>query len=174
MGEQLRMRWADVNFVQALVTLPETKAGEPQVAKLNQEAVAILRALPRRQGSPWAFPSSRNPARAMDQRNFTTRIFAPAVSRAKLTGVTWHVLRHTTASRAAMCGHTETAVAVLLRHSTTSLVKRYTHLHPDYLANVFEDVSRFGQRPADAFDGGERDWNRTIWGVRGGTDDGSD
>jgi integrase len=145
LGEQMQMRWSDVNFEEHFVMLPSTKSGEPQYAKLNQEAVAILLRLSSWQRSEHVFPS-QNLARPMNQRNFTTRIFRPAVTRAKLEGVTWHTLRHTTASRAAMSGHHEGTIAALLRHRNTGLVQRYAHLHPDYLAGVLEDVAQFGKR----------------------------
>ena len=145
LGEQMRMRWADVNFDQAVATLPVTKAGEPQYAKLNQEALGILRGLSSWHRSVWVFPSE-NPHNHIDQRNFTTRIFGPAVVAAKLDKMTWHTLRHTFASRLAMSNHTGGTIAACLRHSTDALVRRYAHLHPDYLAGALEDVARFGKR----------------------------
>jgi hypothetical protein len=37
-----------------------------------------------------------------------------------------------------------TTIAALLRHSTTSLVRRYAHLNPSYLKEAIEEVSAFG------------------------------
>ncbi len=148
LSEQMKARWTDVNFDHGFLVLPETKAGEAQFAKLNQEALAILRALPSLGRSIWIFPSE-NTYTSLDQRNFTTRIFTKAAARAGLEDVTWHTLRHTTASRAAMQGHPDRVLAALLRHKSTALVGRYAHLNPHFLSQVVEDVARFGQ-PADA------------------------
>ncbi len=44
-----------------------------------------------------------------------------------------------------MQGVTLTSIAALLRHSTTSLVRRYAHLSPAYLKDAIEQVSSFGK-----------------------------
>lgn len=67
----------------------------------------------------------------------------PAVQALNLEGVTWHTLRHIFASRLAMSGHGEGAIAALLRHSTTGLVRRYTHLSPTHLKAAVETVANF-------------------------------
>jgi site-specific recombinase XerD len=158
LNEQIRLQWADVDFEQGLLTLPQTKAGNVQYAFLNEEAQTILRTLQithMNQGrcSPWIFPS-KNPARHLDQRNFYARVFVPAVKAAGLEGVTWHTLRHTFASRLAMSGQTEGTIAALLRHSTTALVKRYAHLSPSHLKTAVETVANFVDRGAIS------NWNR--------------
>lgn len=96
------------------------------------------------QRSTWVFPSE-NPATKLDQRNFYTRVFVPAVQALKLEGVTWHTLRHTFASRLAMNGQAEGTIAALLRHSTTGLVRRYAHLSPTHLKAAVETVASFGK-----------------------------
>ncbi|WP_370693641.1 tyrosine-type recombinase/integrase [Nitrospira tepida] len=153
LGEQMRLRWRDVNLDLGLLTLPETKAGGVQYVHLpeearqilaNMKAIAEARAIahPKR-ASPWVFPSE-NPARPMDQRNVYSRIFCPAVRDAGLLDVRWHDLRHTFASRLAMAGHNEGTIAALLRHSSTALVKRYAHLSQAHLKAAVETVGRFG------------------------------
>ena len=139
-----------MDFEQGLLTLPQTKAGNVQYAFLNEEAQTIFRTLQithMNQGrcSPWVFPS-KNPARHLDQRNFSARVFVPAVKAEGLEGVTWHTLRHAFASRLAMSGQTEGTIAALLRHSTTALVKRYAHLSPSHLKTAVETVANFGDR----------------------------
>jgi len=148
LGEQMRMQWNDVDFEQGLLTLPQTKAGNVQYAYLNEEAQRILRTLQithMNQGgcTPWVFPS-KNLTTHRDQRNFSARVFAPAVKAAGLEGVTWHTLRHTFASRLAMSGQPDGTIAALLRHSTTALVKRYAHLSPSHLKTAVESVATFG------------------------------
>jgi len=133
-----------VDLEQGTLTLPHTKAGHVQHAFLNEEAKAILRGFDSWQKSKWVFPSE-NPATRLDQRNFTTRIFAPAVDDLDLDGVTWHTLRHTFASRLAMSGQGEGTIAALLRHSTTTLVRRYAHLSPTHLKSAVETVASFGK-----------------------------
>jgi integrase len=143
-SEQFGLRWTDVDLERALLTLPQTKAGSVQYVPLNEEAVAILRGLQSWMKSVWVFPS-QNPATSLDTRNFYKRVWIPAVEAAKIPWATWHDLRHTFASRLAMTGASESTIATLLRHSNTSLVKRYAHLSPSHLRQAIEQVSAFGK-----------------------------
>ncbi|MDR4470659.1 MAG: tyrosine-type recombinase/integrase [Nitrospira sp.] len=144
LGEQFSLKWPDVDLERGILTLPHTKAGHVQYVPLNEEAKAILRGFDSWQRSTWVFPSE-NPVTRLDQRNFYTRIFVPAVQALKLEGVTWHTLRHTFASRLAMSGQAEGTIAALLRHSTTGLVRRYAHLSPTHLKAAVETVASFGK-----------------------------
>jgi Site-specific recombinase XerD len=72
-------------------------------------------------------------------------LYLPKVLALGLQGVTWHTLRHTFASRLAMSGATEGTIAALLRHSSTTLVKRYAHLSPSHLQQEIEKLSSFGK-----------------------------
>lgn len=50
-----------------------------------------------------------------------------------------------------MRGQAEGTIAVLLRHSTTGLVRRYAHLSPTHLKAAVETVASFGKpSPAQA------------------------
>ena len=143
-AEQFRLQWKDVDLERGILTLPTAKAGGVQYAHLNEEAKAILRSLDSWQRSKWVFPSE-NPATPLDARNFYTRVWMPAVTKASIEWATWHDLRHTFASRLAMTGHNEGTIAALLRHSTTVLVKRYAHLSPSHLKAAVEGVAGFGK-----------------------------
>jgi integrase len=163
--EQFSLRWTDVDLTRGLITLPETKAGGVQYVRLNDEASLIFRALHEqalkaqaiaeaeaiaqlrvggRTRPEWVFPS-KNPTTHVDPRNFYRRVYVPKVIALGLEGVTWHTLRHTFASRLAMSGATEGTIAALLRHSGTSLVKRYAHLSPSHLQQEIEKLSSFGK-----------------------------
>lgn len=163
--EQFSLRWTDVDLTRGLITLPETKAGGVQHVRLNEEASLIFRVLYERalkaqaiaeaevivhgkaggsRPSEWVFPS-KNPTTHVDPRNFYRRVYVPKVIALGLVGVTWHTLRHTFASRLAMSGATEGTIAALLRHSGTTLVKRYAHLSPSHLQQEIEKLSSFGK-----------------------------
>ena len=83
LGEQFRLRWADVDLDRGLITLPETKAGKVQYVRLNDEARDILRTrqiqqMNRNVASPFVYPSETL-ASPLDQRNFYARIFRSSV-----------------------------------------------------------------------------------------------
>ena len=153
-AEQFSSRWADLDIDHGMFTLPATKAGEVQYVRLNEEAKGILRCMqavreaesiaePRKR-NPWVFPSESG-STSINPRSFYTRIYIPAVNAAGLSGVNWHCLRHTYASRLAMNGATESTIAALLRHSGTALVARYAHLSPSHLQAAVEGVATFGK-----------------------------
>ncbi len=93
-SEQFTLRWADIDLDRGLITLPQTKSGHVQYVHLTEEAKQILRSLIPGNTSVWVFPSD-NPETHLDADNFYGRIYMPALVKAKLTGVTWHTLRHT-------------------------------------------------------------------------------
>lgn len=150
--EQFSLRWEHVDLERGLITLPATKAGGVQYVRLNQEGKAILQSLNERAAkaqavaeaqaiasqvageercSPWVFPSE-NPGTHADPRNFYRRVYLPKVKELGLDGVS-------------MSGATEGTIAALLRHSGTSLVRRYAHLSSSHLQQEVEKVAAFGK-----------------------------
>ncbi len=142
--EQFSLQWADVDLEHSLITIRQSKAGGVQYVHLNDEAKGIIEALKQDNTSVWLFPS-RNPHTHMNPRNFYNRVWIPARKAAGVAWCKWHHLRHTFGSRLAMSGQSERTMAELFRHSTTALVKRYTHLHPSHLKAAVETVSAFGK-----------------------------
>ncbi len=168
--EQFSLRWEHVDLDRGVLTLPSTKAGGVQYARLNEEAKILLRGLNSWTFSVWVFPSE-NPATHVDPRNFYRRQYLPTVKKLGLTSVNWHTLRHTFASRLAMAGVTEGTIANLLRHSGTSLVRRYAHLSPSYLQEAVEKVSSFGNAiapdPTKAVENGKESAREKVESLTG-------
>jgi site-specific recombinase XerD len=126
-AEQFRLRWADVDLVNLVLTVPRSKHGETRHVHLNETAVAILRDAPSRCVSDWVFPS-RTGATPLEPHNFLHRVFMPALGRAAITGFRWHDLRHTFASRLVMAGADLPTVKELMGHKTLAMTLRYSHL----------------------------------------------
>lgn len=55
-SEILKARWENVRLDQRLLTVPLSKSGRPRHILLSEEAIKILRAMPRTPGNPWLFP----------------------------------------------------------------------------------------------------------------------
>jgi integrase len=141
----------------------ENARGKVQCVRLNEEAKAILsrrqiQEIDRNVVSPYVYPSETL-ATPLDQRNFYARVFRPAVLTAKLDGdgVGQHTLRHTFASRLAMSGQTKGTIATLLRHSTTTLVRRDAHLSPFHYTPPWRPLPPMANQPKRAY----FEWNRT-------------
>jgi integrase len=55
-GELLRLKWADLNFQQRLLTVQESKAGEPRQVPMNDVVCEALSEILRRLDNPYVFP----------------------------------------------------------------------------------------------------------------------
>ncbi len=79
----------------------------------------------------------------MNYRNFMCRIFKPAALRAELPKVSFHSLRHTTASLLISAGTPITTVAGILGHASTQMtLDVYGHLYED---DATKYIDRLGE-----------------------------
>ena len=142
-GEMASMTWANVDLKKPTVTLPETKNGEKRIVPLSKEAIRILTGIPRRfDGKVFGF----------DNPHSITTAFIRSVSRARstyekeceekkekpdsafLVGLTFHDLRHEATSRFFEKGFNPMEVSSITGHKTLQMLKRYTHLKAEDLA----------------------------------------
>jgi integrase len=79
---------------------------------------------------------------SLEYNNFQSRIFRPAVIKAGLTGISFHSLRHTTASLLISQGTPITTVAGILGHASTQMTLNvYGHLYED---DAMKYIDRLG------------------------------
>ena len=93
-NEILRAKWSNVNFdtKQLFLDRGETKSGKSEYKELSDEAISILRSIPRVVGNPYVFPSPRREGQPMkDIRNPWKRI----LERAGIENCRTHDLRRT-------------------------------------------------------------------------------
>ena len=147
-SELAGMSWNLVDLKKRTVTLPETKNGEKRIVPLSSEAVRILERIPRRiDGLVWEFES-----RGMG----ITQAFRRAVARARaayekeseekgtnpdpafLVDLTFHDLRHEATSRFFEKGLNPMQVSAITGHKTLQMLKRYTHLKAEDLAELLK------------------------------------
>lgn len=105
------------------VRFPDTKAGE-QVRILGQAAMDCIEAQRSCLSSPFVFPADWGDGHFIG----VVRVLGRICRKAKLEGVTPHVLRHTFASVAGDLGFSELTIAGLLGHSARGVTQRYVHL----------------------------------------------
>lgn len=153
-SELILRPWTDVDLARRFFALPNPKAGQLQYQPFTKVCGDVIARLPSRLRSPWVCPSISDPNKAMDPGTFYHEVWEPAIKKAHLTerGITIHTLRHTFASRLAMKGAADGTIATLLRHSTTSLVKRYAHLRPSFLTGVLEGLDMALESPESALE----------------------
>ena len=140
------MTWDRVDLKKRTVTLPVTKNGDKRTVPLSTEAVRILAGLARRiDGSVWGM-----------KQDSITQAFLRAVARARkayekeceekgikpdpayLVDLTFHDLRHEATSRFFEKGLNPMQVAAITGHKTLQMLKRYTHLKAEDLAELLK------------------------------------
>ena len=145
-GELAGMTWDRVDLRKRTVMLPETKNGEKRVVPLSTEAVRVLSGLARRiDGEVWGM-----------EPDSITQAFLRALSRARkayekeceekkekpdpsfLVDLTFHDLRHEATSRFFEKGLNPMQVAAITGHKTLQMLKRYTHLKAEDLAEMLK------------------------------------
>ena len=137
-SEALTLRWASVSLERGAVTVDAAyaKNKETRTVKLNSTIRAALGAMKRGGPDDYLF------AKPDGERYKSIRTaFNNAVSRAKLKGVTVHVLRHTFASRLVMTGVDLPTVQKLGGWKTLDMVLRYAHLSPSHLEAAVEKIA---------------------------------
>ena len=145
-SELAGMTWDRVDLKKRTVTLPETKNGEKRIVPLSTEAGRILAALPRRiDGRVWesganyltlAFMRVVDRARAAYEKECEEKGIVP--DPAFLADLTFHDLRHEATSRFFEKGLNPMQVAAITGHKTLQMLKRYTHLKAEDLAELLK------------------------------------
>ena len=145
-SELAGMIWERVDLKRKTIMLPVTKNGEKRVVPLSPEAVRILDRIPMRiDGEVWEM-----------EPDSITQAFIRAVSRARksyekeckekgtkpdpafLVDLTFHDLRHEATSRFFEKGLNPMQVAAITGHKTFQMLKRYTHLKAEDLAELLK------------------------------------
>jgi integrase len=145
-SELAGMTWDLVDLKKRTVTLPDTKNGEKRIVPLSTEACRILSDLPGRlDGKVWGM-----------EPDSITQAFIRALSRARkayeqecegkgtkpdpsyLADLTFHDIRHEATSRFFEKGLNPMQVAAITGHKTLQMLKRYTHLKAEDLAELLK------------------------------------
>lgn len=125
-GELLSLRWCHVNLSNRTAYLETTKNGHSRTIPLTPGAVAELSGLPRTDDR--VFPVAANAAWLAWDRLRT---------RAGLSELRFHDLRHEAVSRFFEMGLSVPEVSLISGHRDTRMLLRYTHLKPEVIASKF-------------------------------------
>jgi integrase len=127
-GELLSLRWQDIDKKRRLALLldpDKIKTEEPRAVPLSSAAIEALGSLPK-----------AIKGQVIPQARMTLyKAFEGACKRAGIVDYTWHDLRHEALSRLAERGDfTVLELAAVSGHKTLQMLKRYTHLQAEKLA----------------------------------------
>ena len=123
-GEILGLRWEHVDLDKRIAYLPLTKNGSSREVPLSTKAAQVLAKQRQRNDTPSPFPVAPNGFRlAWDRLR----------SRAGLSDLRFHDLRHEAISRFFELGLNIPEVAVISGHKDPRMLFRYTHLKAEHL-----------------------------------------
>jgi integrase len=127
-GEMLSLEWKNIDkkrHLALLLDIDKIKTGEQRAVPLSSRALSALEGLPRDMKGK-VFPC---------ERLTLTRALSRACARAGIEDYRWHDLRHEAISRLAERGDfTVLELAAVSGHKTLQMLKRYTHLQAEKIA----------------------------------------
>ena len=125
-GEILSLCWLDVHLDKRYKHLPDTKNGDSRDVPLSPQAMELLRELPRNiRGDQAVFPLHFEALKSSWRR---------ACSRADISDLRFHDLRHEATSRFFEKGLNVIDMAAITGHKDLRMLQRYTHLRAEDLA----------------------------------------
>ncbi|MGA9726469.1 MAG: tyrosine-type recombinase/integrase [Methylocella sp.] len=133
-GEELSLRWDEVDLAGRTATLPDTKTGR-SVRPLSRAACAVLKTLPRLGDLVFS------PARGADRMALPGFWGKIAKQGGLPAQVTPHVLRHSFASLVGDLGYSESTIGALIGHTGNSVTSRYVHTADKVLLAAADTVS---------------------------------
>jgi integrase len=146
-GEVCPLRWDAIDKARAVATLGDTKTGRAG-RPIGAAALLLLDELPRVEGSPYVFPSSRRGFSKREDKHRTDRpigvprrLWEAVRDHAKLEGVRIHDLRNSFGATAANAGHSLLLSASLLSHTQTRTSERYAKARRDVRQDAGDEVA---------------------------------
>ncbi len=136
-SEILNLKWADVFFNENYLVVLNTKNGKSRRLPIIKKVKKAL--LSQKKISEYVFTS---PVTFTKYEDIKTT-FARTVKRAKIPHITFHKLRHTTASRLNELGVDIITIQRILDHSDVSITQQYTHTFDDSINNAFKKLEKY-------------------------------
>ncbi|MBX7223715.1 MAG: site-specific integrase [Blastocatellia bacterium] len=146
-GEILGLQWAHVDFERKVLYVHRSKSGKPRSIPMSDQVYQVLYG--RETSSTWVFTHPYHPTERLTEFK---RAWDTACTRASLTDLRFHDLRHTAATRLAECGVEAFTIAGILGHSSIQTSARYAHASDagkrravDFLADYGKSVTKMAQ-----------------------------
>lgn len=120
-NEILSLQWDDINFKSRFLLARETKNNKVREIPMCSQLIEVLKSIKRQ--SIYVFTNPETGTRYQDI--YCT--FRRAVYKARIRHITFHQLRHTTASRLNELGVDIVTIQEILGHASIKTTMRYTH-----------------------------------------------
>lgn len=141
-SEILNLKWDDVDLKHNLITVRNTKNGEPRRIAINGTLRETLSNILRRLDVPFVFFDNTTGK----HYGRVDKSFSTACRRSGIADFHFHDLRHTFASQLVMAGVDLTTVKELMGHKTMAMTLRYSHLAPQHMASAVDILDQVLQK----------------------------
>ncbi len=131
------LKWPEIDYESGLFRLDDSKTGK-SIRPLSLTAAAILKSIPKEDGSEYVFPAERGDSFYQG----TKTVWAKAIKKANLPGVTPHTLRHTMGSTATSTGEALALTGAILGHANVRSTAIYAHVQNDPSIQAANRVSK--------------------------------
>ena len=144
LGECLNCRWEHIDIDNRVMVIPSknAKSKKTDSIPLNDAAVQVLEKCDKNLPYPFANPATGKPYVSIKKG------FLKLMEKATLQGVTAHTLRHTAASMMINAGRSLYDVQKVLRHSSSTVTERYSHLSQQSVMAASDTISEQLMRAA--------------------------
>ncbi len=155
-SEILPLQWSNIDLETGRTRLLATKEADEEYRMLPDEALAVLRCLPRLEGCPWVFPGI-NPARHRKEVRWLwnqVRRQAGLLGLEELGNFRLHDLRHNAVSWDVSRGVSLKVAGASVGHRSQRSTEVYSHFMPAHLqaavnarAQAMREAAMMGQAP---------------------------
>jgi integrase len=139
-GEIFSLRWSNADLKRGILAVFASKTQTIREIPINSETGKVLEAWKLNKKNEWVFYNPQTGKPFVDLKTG----FALACEKSGISGVTWHTLRHTFASRLVNSGVDIVTVKELLGHSSISVTMRYAHTNIESKRAAVEKLDGFG------------------------------
>jgi integrase len=153
LSEIFSLRWSNVDLRNNIITVLDAKNGESRPIFITDQIRAVLDELPPGPADELLFKTKQGKPVAWLSKSFGDVVTILGLNKGledRRQKITFHSLRHTFASWAAMAGIPLFVIGQALGHRTSVMTQRYAHLSPDSQRAAFEAVSRFAEQAKEA------------------------
>jgi integrase len=139
-GEIFSLRWSNVDLKGGILAVFASKTQTIREIPINSETHRVLEAWKLNKKNEGVFYNPQTGKPFVDLKTG----FNLACEKSGVSGVTWHTLRHTFASRLVNSGVDIVTVKELLGHSSISVTMRYAHTNIESKRAAVEKLDGFG------------------------------
>lgn len=137
-GEILGLKWEHVDFDRKTIYVAHTKTGRPRRIPMSKPVDLELISLKQDALNEHVFSYARTGLKLTTFRH----AWEGACKQAGVSGLRFHDLRHTFATRLRAKGVHEMDIMTLLGHTTLQMTSRYTHAMPQNLRTAVDSLNK--------------------------------